>query len=76
MIKSCVILGGKIINIGTWDDLNGTNPMPDGAIIEERDFEYSYDRGWYEVGTNPDPTAQERLEALEQAMLEMVLGGM
>lgn len=75
MIKPCVILDGKIINIGVWDDLEGANPMPKGAVIEDRDFEYSSDRGWYEVGTLPEPTAQERLDALEQAMLEMVLGG-
>ena len=75
MIKSCVVLNGKIINIGEWDDLNGENPMPEGAVIEERDFEYDEDRGWYEVGTYPEPTAQERIEALEAALLEVVLGG-
>ena len=75
MIKKCVVLNGKIINIGEWDDMNGTNPMPEGAVIEERDFEYDEDRGWYEVGTYPEPTAQERIEALEAALLEVVLGG-
>ena len=75
MIKSCVVLNGKIINIGEWDDMNGGNPMPEGAVIEERDFEHDEDRGWYEVGTYPEPTAQERIEALEAAILEVILGG-
>ena len=75
MMKSCVVLNGEIINIGEWDDMNGGNPMPEGAVIEERDFEYDEDRGWYEVGTYPEPTAQERIEALEAALLEVVLGG-
>lgn len=75
MMKKCVVLNEKIINIGEWDDLNGENPMPEGAVIEERDFEYDEDRGWYEVGTYPEPTAQERIEALEAALLEVVLGG-
>lgn len=51
------------------------NPIPEGAIVEERNFDYDSDRGWYEVGTYPEPTAQERLEALEAALLEVVLGG-
>lgn len=101
MIKKCVVLDGKVINIGEWDyqkqlnevepaqyDENGylikeavfeekiINPMPEGATIEERDFEYDPDRGWYEVGTRQEPTAQERLEALEQTMLELIMGGM
>lgn len=75
MMKKCVVLNEKIINIGEWDDLNGENPMPEGAVIEERDFEYDEDRGWYEVGTYPEPTAQERIEAIEAALSEVVLGG-
>lgn len=83
MIKSCVVLKGKIINIGEWDyqytkvndEQIALNPMPEGAVIEERDFEHDEDRGWYEVGTYPEPTAQERIEALEAALLEVVLGG-
>lgn len=26
------------------------NPIPEGAIVEERNFEYDPDHGWYEVG--------------------------
>ena len=76
MIKKCVVLNGKVINIGEWDyqkqkvlvsppeyDKDGKliketvyedkimNPLPEGATVEERDFEYDLDRGWYEVGT-------------------------
>ena len=39
------------------------NPFPDGATIEEREFEYDPDRGWYEVGTSPEPTAEEKLRS-------------
>lgn len=75
MMKKCVVLNEKIINIGEWDDLNGENPMPEGATVEERDFDYDPNRGWYEVGTLQEPTAQERIEAIEAALLEVVLGG-
>lgn len=58
MIKKCVVLNDKIINIGEWNyqysEIDGKqvaqNPMPEGAAVEERDFEYDTDRGWYEVG--------------------------
>lgn len=63
MMKKCVILNGTIINIGDWDDLGGINPMPEGAIIEDRDFEYDQDRGWYEVGTTVEPTIEEKNRA-------------
>jgi hypothetical protein len=72
MIKECVVLNGKVINVGPWDDQGGSNPIPDGAVVEERDFEYHPDRGWYEVGNPAIPTAEERLEALEMAMLAML----
>ena len=76
MIKKCVVLNGKVINIGEWDyqkqkvlvsppeyDKDGKlikeavyedkimNPLPEGATVEERDFEYDTNYGWYEVGT-------------------------
>lgn len=68
MIKKCAILNNKIINIGEWDsaiDEKGIeqNPMPEGATIEECDFEYDADRGWYEVGTLPEPTLEEKNRA-------------
>lgn len=30
------------------------NPLPSGAIIENRWFEYTPERGWYESGKEPD----------------------
>lgn len=56
MIKPCVVLEGKVINIGEWDDLDGTNPMPEGAVVEEREFEYTEEYGWREVGYVEPPT--------------------
>ena len=72
MIKKCYVLDGKIINIGEWDyqktiDEQGKevvcNPLPEGAIEEERDFECNEERGWYEVGTIPQPSEIEILQA-------------
>lgn len=76
MIRTCVVLNGKIINVGEWDyqrqsvmikspkyDDEGNvieeaiyeemvlNPLPEGAVIKEKDFEYSEDDGWGEVKT-------------------------
>jgi hypothetical protein len=27
--------GGNVINIGAWDDLGGTNPLPAGAVVAD-----------------------------------------
>lgn len=80
MKKQCVILNGRIYHIGDWDymrdeDGNPTNPLPEGATVEERDFEYSPETGWHEVGKLLPPTTQERIEALEAALMEVILGG-
>jgi len=80
MMKSCVVLNGRVINIGEWDyqkEMVGTeevihNPMSEGAIIEERDFEYSDDRGWYQVGVQAPKTAIELLQE-ENTMLQLAL---
>jgi hypothetical protein len=42
------------------------NPMPDGAVIEERDFEYDANRGWYEVGTE----VYEQIKTLKAQLQE------
>jgi len=108
MIKECVILSGKIINVGSWDyqkkvveitpaeyDAEGNitkeavfeeqtrNPLPDGAIIENRDFTYDVDRGWYETGTPTPVSAEEKIAQLEQQLAItqetldfIILGGM
>lgn len=92
MIKKCYVLEGKIINIGDWDyqktineqgeEVIG-NPLPEGANEEERDFEYTEERGWFEVGTVPQPTKEELLKqeltktnAMVLELTEIILGGM
>lgn len=76
-IKTCVFdSNGKLINIGPWDDLGGQNPLPEGAYTEEREVEYDPERGWYEVGTVATPTDKERIRIIENALLEILLGGM
>ncbi|HHY74264.1 MAG TPA: hypothetical protein GX497_13780 [Bacillus bacterium] len=70
MMKTCVVLNGKTINVGEWDyqfvDVDGEqvaqNPIPDGAVIEERDFEYSEEFGWRETCFVPQPTEIEKLQ--------------
>ena len=53
------------------------NPLPDGAIIEEREFEYSEEYGWREMGYIEPPTEeQQRLLDLEMAMAAILGGGM
>lgn len=69
--KPCVILDGKVINIGPWDDLDGANPMPEGAIIEEREVVQGDDGGWYVVGEPRPKTQQERIDELEQLVADM-----
>lgn len=91
MIKTCVVLDGKIINVGDWDfqylqveinppeyDEDGKvikdavyeqvaqNPLPKGAVIEERDFGYMEEHGWREVGWKPPLSTEEQLR-LEMA---------
>lgn len=86
MMKSCVVLDGTVINIGEWEhnyiEVDGEqvtqNPLPEGATIEERDFEYDSECGWYEVGTvEVDPDYElataianaTTLEELKKALL-------
>lgn len=66
---------GEVIKEAVYDDRQ-TNPFPEGATIEQRDVEYDPDRGWYEVGTLPLPTADDRLSSMETALLELLLGGL
>ena len=50
-----------------------TNPFPEGATIEERDFEFYEDTGWVEVGAAAAPSFAERLKVAEDA-LNFLLG--
>ena len=72
MIKKCYVLDGQIINIGEWDyqkTINEqgeeviSNPLPQGATEENRDFEYNEERGWYEVGTVQVPSEVDILKS-------------
>lgn len=72
-LKTCVVLDGKVINIGPWDDLNGTNPLPEGAVIEEREFEYSDEYGWREIGVPKPPTTEDRIRELENLVVQLSL---
>ncbi len=80
MIKECVVLDGKIINIGPWDyqvesDESGVevigNPVPEGATTEHRDFEYDPDSGWHEVGAPAPKTDTEKIAELQQLVADL-----
>lgn len=71
MRKECVILNGQVINIGPWDDMGGTNPLPEGAVVEEREVAQGEDGGWYVVGESRPKTPQERITELEQLVADM-----
>lgn len=58
MIKKCYVLDGEIINIGEWVS---AEQLPIGAIEEERDFQYTEDRGWFEVGEMLQPSETQIL---------------
>jgi hypothetical protein len=38
---------GSLINIGDWDDLKGSNPLPEGATEHEAEVVIGYDGGQY-----------------------------
>lgn len=56
-----------------------TNPLPEGTIIEEREFEYSEDYGWREVGTTRPKTQveimQEQIDGLTLTLGDLILAG-
>lgn len=52
-----------------------TNPLPDGAYTEECEVVYSEEHGWRLADVPAPVTDKERLEALEAALLEVILGG-
>lgn len=52
-----------------------TNPLPEGAYTEEREVVYDEVYGW-RLADDPEPVSdKERIEALEAALLEVILGG-
>jgi len=38
---------GNLINIGDWEDMEGTNPLPDGAFEDDAEVVVGYDGGKY-----------------------------
>lgn len=69
--KTCVLLNGVIIHIGDWE---GKMQLPEGAVIEERDFKYSDKYGWREVGWTPEPTQDDYLLDLDYRVSLLELG--
>ncbi|GEM_PF-4714491 len=76
MIKTCVVLNGRIINVGDWDyqyeEKDGAkvskNPIPEGATFEEREFEHSLENGWTETGISNVLSTEDRIQVLEDAV--------
>jgi hypothetical protein len=62
---------GNIIKEGVFEE-QIKNPFPVGATIEERDFDYDPDRGWYEIGTSAPPSLEERQASTEEAILVLM----
>lgn len=58
---------GNVVTEAVYED-QATNPLPEGATITERDFEYDADRGWYETGTSAPTTDKERVALLQEAV--------
>jgi len=52
-----------------------TNPLPDGAYTEEREVVYSEEHGWRLADAPVQVSDRERIEALEAALLEVILNG-
>ncbi len=61
---------GNILKEAVFEDKE-INPLPEGVIEEERDFEYDADRGWYEVGTEAPKTPQQQIEELKQLVADL-----
>jgi hypothetical protein len=40
-------IDGNLINIGDWDDKEGTNPLPEGAFEDDAEVVVGYDGGKY-----------------------------
>lgn len=53
---------GNVVKDAVFEEVV-TNPMPEGAVEQERNFEYSEERGWFEVGIIPKPNEIEVLQA-------------
>jgi hypothetical protein len=38
---------GNLINIGDWEDMEGANPLPEGAFEDDAEVVVGYDGGKY-----------------------------
>lgn len=70
MKKECILLDGKVINIGPWDYQMqaeiATNPLPKGAEVVELEVDQKEDGGWYAV-----EYAAPATDSLEAAVAEL-----
>lgn len=66
-MKKVVVLNNEIINVGEMDE------MPEGAVIEEREMEYTTQCGWREVGYIEPPSQQNRIAELENIILNLLM---
>lgn len=65
---------GNLISEAVYE-VRATNPLPEGAYTEEREVVYDEVYGW-RLADDPAPVSdKERLEAIEAALLEVILGG-
>jgi len=63
---------GNLINEAVYED-QPTNPLPPGAYTEEREVVYSEEHGWRLADVPAPVSDKERIEALEAALLEVIL---
>lgn len=72
-IKKVVVLDGEVINVGELEEL------PEGAIVEEREMQYTPEYGWREVGWRPPISEIDKLKITQAEQFEAILsllGGM
>lgn len=69
MKRFCVLLNGKVINIGDWDDLGGQNPIPKGSVKKELECKQNADGSWVAVGYEPIASVSLDVVVEENAVL-------
>lgn len=87
MMKNCVVKDGVIINIGDWDyqytEVDGQqvehNPLPAGAVIEEREVIQNADGGFVALESGKsalDFVKAVKIAELNQACNQFILSGL
>jgi len=75
------VFSGSIYHVGEWDyqydeNLVAQNSLPTYAVIEERDFEYSSEFGWREVGWSISLTDSKLLgQSLSEREINEIIQG-